>query len=68
MLSEHAPDLKKAALNGRLCWVGYLSSTGVYGDRNGGWVSETDEPRPENDKTRLRAAAERAWTALGDRR
>ena len=27
-------------------WVGYLSTTGVYGNTEGGWVSEIDEPNP----------------------
>ena len=27
-------------------WIGYLSTTGVYGDRQGGWVSEEDAPDP----------------------
>jgi len=27
-----------AARAGRFAWVGYLSTTGVYGDRDGGWV------------------------------
>ena len=29
-----------------LQWVGYLSTTGVYGDRAGDWVSEADPARP----------------------
>ena len=27
-------------------WVGYLSTTGVYGNTEGGWVSEIDQPNP----------------------
>ena len=27
-------------------WVGYLSTTGVYGNTKGDWVSETDHPKP----------------------
>jgi len=27
-------------MSGHLDWVGYLSSTGVYGDYNGDWVDE----------------------------
>ena len=27
-------------------WVGYLSTTGVYGNTEGGWVSENDQPNP----------------------
>ena len=64
---EHATDLKRTALGGKLKWVGYVSSTGVYGDRDGAWVSEDDELKPENEKTRNRADAELAWRTLGSR-
>jgi nucleoside-diphosphate-sugar epimerase len=46
-------------------WVGYLSTTGVYGDRQGGWVDETSPLAPVNDRGRARVAAERAWVASG---
>ena len=46
-------------------WLGYLSTTGVYGDRGGGWVDETDDPRPGQARSRYRLDAERAWQALG---
>lgn len=47
-----------------LRWIAYLSTTGVYGDRGGGWVDETSEPRPSTDRGRRRLRAERAWLAL----
>lgn len=47
-------------------WIGYLSTTGVYGDRRGGWVSEEDTPDPGRARSRLRLVAERAWLAFGD--
>lgn len=47
-------------------WIGYLSTTGVYGDRAGGWVSEEDAPQPGEERSRLRLAAERAWLAFGE--
>ena len=50
-----------------LRWAGYLSTTGVYGDRQGGWVDETTPPRPEQERSRRRLAAEQAWAALGAR-
>src|SRR5262245_61320913 len=31
---------------GDLAWVGYLSTVGVYGDRQGQWVDETSPTRP----------------------
>ena len=46
-------------------WIGYLSTTGVYGDRDGGWVSEDDAPRPGEERSERRLAAERAWLAFG---
>lgn len=48
----------------KLRWVGYLSSTGVYGDRGGGWVDETSDCRPSKTHGRYRAEAEQAWLAL----
>lgn len=68
VLREHSTDLKRSALAGKLNWIGYISSTGVYGDRNGAWVDEEAEVRPENLKTKLRAAAESEWQELYQRR
>jgi nucleoside-diphosphate-sugar epimerase len=44
-----------------LRWIGYLSTTGVYGDRGGGWVDETTPAAPGSDRSRRRLAAEQAW-------
>ena len=55
-------DLIRRAPN--LRWFGYLSTTGVYGDRAGGEVSEADSPRPGSARARRRVAAETAWRAL----
>ena len=46
-------------------WVGYLSATAVYGDRQGGWVDEDGALEPVNARSRWRVAAERAWLATG---
>lgn len=46
-------------------WVGYLSTTGVYGDRGGGWVDETAALRPSTKRGIARVEAEAAWTELG---
>jgi nucleoside-diphosphate-sugar epimerase len=46
-------------------WLGYLSTTGVYGDHGGGWVDETTPPNPGQPRSVERLAAERAWQALG---
>jgi len=47
-------------------WVGYLSTTAVYGDRQGGRVDETGALTPASERGRRRAAAEREWLALAD--
>ena len=47
-----------------LRWVGYLSTTGVYGDRGGAWVDEVTPPAPAQERSRRRLAAERQWAAL----
>ncbi len=48
-----------------LRWAGYLSTTGVYGDRQGDWVSEEDEPAPELDRSIRRLNCEAAWQRSG---
>jgi nucleoside-diphosphate-sugar epimerase len=48
----------------RLSWVGYLSTTGVYGDRGGGWVDETAVLRPTGERGRRRVTAETGWLDL----
>jgi nucleoside-diphosphate-sugar epimerase len=46
-------------------WLGYLSTTGVYGDRGGNWVDESDEPKPGQTRSKWRLDAEREWQTLG---
>lgn len=46
-------------------WVGYLSTTGVYGDHGGDWVDEDTPLTPSTARGRARVAAEAAWQALG---
>lgn len=48
-------------------WVGYLSTTGVYGDHGGDWVDEDSETRPKAARSKRRLAAERAWLNWGER-
>ncbi len=52
-------------LKGRGAWIGYLSTTGVYGDRGGAWVSERDAPTPDTARGRDRLAAENQWRGAG---
>jgi nucleoside-diphosphate-sugar epimerase len=47
-----------------LGWVGYLSTTGVYGDHAGGWVDEDTPLAPSTARGRARVAAEAEWQAL----
>jgi nucleoside-diphosphate-sugar epimerase len=65
VLAAHAAAIASAP---RLRWVGYLSTTGVYGDRGGGWVDEATEVAPGVERTRRRVAAEHQWAALAGRR
>ena len=48
-----------------LRWAGYLSTTGIYGDRQGGWVSEQDDPAPKLDRSIRRLNCEQAWLRSG---
>jgi nucleoside-diphosphate-sugar epimerase len=64
-LDVHGDDI--AALGPGLAWLGYLSTTGVYGDRQGGWVDETGALTPSGERGRRRLEAERGWLALGER-
>lgn len=45
-------------------WLGYLSTTGVYGDHGGGWVDETTPLTPSTRRGHERVAAEAAWQRL----
>ena len=45
-------------------WVGYLSTTGVYGEAEGGWIDETAPRVPTTDRGRRRVQAEDSWLAL----
>lgn len=54
-----------AALAASGAWLGYLSSTGVYGDAGGGWVDET-APTGMGRRS-ARSDADAAWLALGAR-
>ncbi len=47
-----------------LKWLGYLSTTGVYGDTGGKTVDETAPLNPTSERGRLRLEAERDWLAL----
>jgi nucleoside-diphosphate-sugar epimerase len=58
VLATSAPLLREAR------WLGYLSTTGVYGNHDGGWVDETTVPTPGLPRSIARLKAERAWQAV----
>ena len=62
VLDLHRAEIDVAAAH--LAWIGYLSTTGVYGDRAGGWVDEMSDLQPSGERGRRRVAAERGWLAL----
>lgn len=61
VLDRHRADIAACE---SLTWLGYLSTSGVYGDRAGGWVDEESELTPTGARGRRRVAAERAWLGL----
>ena len=60
-LARHGDDIAKLP---HLAWLGYLSTTGVYGDRGGGWVDETSALAPTGERGRRRVIAEQGWLEL----
>ena len=50
-----------------LIWIGYLSTTGVYGDHHGAWVTEDTARHPSKARARRRVEAEDAWLQRGAR-
>jgi nucleoside-diphosphate-sugar epimerase len=46
-------------------WIGYISTTGVYGDRRGGWVNETSPLAAQSVEGARRVGAERDWLEVG---
>ena len=54
-LLRNAPNLQ---------WVGYLSSTGVYGNTDGNLVDEKSSRNPTNDRSKYRVKAENSWLSL----
>ena len=62
VLTHLKEELKSLPL---LKWVGYLSTTGVYGDCKGEWVSEKNEPKPQQARSKRRLACEQAWQQSG---
>ena len=53
-----------AARAQQFAWVGYLSTTGVYGDHDGEWVDETTPLNPATKRGQARVAAEADWASI----
>ncbi|MBB5721142.1 nucleoside-diphosphate-sugar epimerase [Loktanella ponticola] len=62
VLAELRDEIAKRA--GQFAWVGYLSTTGVYGDHQGGWVDENTPLTPATKRGIARMKAEAAWSAI----
>ncbi len=62
-LAEYAEQVRAAR---HLRWVGYLSTTGVYGDHQGGWVDEETPLSPSTKRGQARVEAEAAWQEIPD--
>jgi nucleoside-diphosphate-sugar epimerase len=65
VLARYAAAIARAPA---LRWIGYLSSTVVYGDRGGDWVDEDSPVAPLQARGRRRVDAEDAWARYADRR
>lgn len=63
VLTAIGNDMRRLAP--RLRWIGYLSTVGVYGNHDGGWVDETSECRPLSRRSIERLEVERQWQELG---
>ncbi|SFT07887.1 Nucleoside-diphosphate-sugar epimerase [Sulfitobacter marinus] len=64
VLNAVQQDIARAAPN--LRWLGYLSTTGVYGDHGGDWVDETTPLSPATKRGQARVEAEARWQAIPD--
>lgn len=60
----HAFGAQIAEMAQRYEWVGYLSTTGVYGDHGGGWVDEATPLTPSTRRGAWRKDAEAAWQSI----
>ena len=61
VLNNFSQKLKNMSLK----WVGYLSTTGVYGDYKGDWVTEKNLTNPKQERSIRRLACEKQWQSMG---
>lgn len=64
VLARYTAAIRQAR---HLRWIGYLSSTVVYGNRDGGWVDEDTPPRPTQPRGQRRVEAETNWAQFAAR-
>jgi nucleoside-diphosphate-sugar epimerase len=63
-LDWHSADIARLE---DIAWIGYLSTTGVYGDHDGDWVDETTVPIPDLERSARRLEAEQNWLVMHER-
>jgi len=61
VFQAHARDILKMPT---VEWIGYLSSTSVYGNRDGDWVTEQSDVNPTSERGSKRARAETQWLKM----
>lgn len=64
VLNRYREEITRRAT--QIEWVGYLSTTGTYGDHQGGWVTEDTPLTPSTERGRMRVEAEAAWQSIPD--
>lgn len=62
VLHQHRADF--AARSRQFTWIAYLSTTGVYGDHGGAWVTEDTPLTPNTERGERRRLAESQWLEL----
>ena len=62
VLTELRDEIAQRA--SQFAWVGYLSTTGVYGDHQGDWVDENTPLTPATKRGIARVEAEAAWASI----
>ncbi|MFC3909500.1 SDR family oxidoreductase [Legionella dresdenensis] len=65
VLHHYADLIKRRSTH--IQWLGYLSSTGVYGDHQGKWVNENSPCFPESATALARMEAEQRWLSFADK-
>ncbi len=65
VLAAYGPQLHEWAKAPHAQWLGYLSTTGVYGDHQGAWVNEATPPTPTEPRSMIRLQIENEWYSLG---